>query len=188
MTFALKYVFLQPQNVYTLVLMNNFYGSLQYRFYTTCVTDMITALAELEMLPAGINLSQMSKAKALEELYHQWPDLFLLDRDISRFSMINRVGDMSFTTKVVVPNFPNPRGSTVEVDPCYSHLLNQEQVQELSSKSKDMTELLQGIELLLQKNQTHLEAPLLGAGEVKHSANVMAVLDEVPILMLASPY
>jgi len=121
----------------------------------------------------------MSKAKALEELYHQWPDLFLLDRDISRFSMINRVGDISFTTTIKVPNFPNPRGSTVEVEPCYSHLLNQEQVLELSSKSKDMTELLQGIDLLLQKNQTHIGAPLLGADEVKHSAHVMAVLDEV---------
>ena len=148
---------------------------------------MISALAELEMAPAGINLSQRSKGKALEELYHQWPDLFLLDRDMSRFSLISRVGDISFTTTIKVPNFPNPRGSTVEVDPCYSHLLNQEQVQEMSSKSKDMTELLQGIELLLQKNQTHLEAPLLGAGEVKHSANVMAVLDEVPFLSIASP-
>ena len=130
----------------------------------------------------------MRKGKALEELYHKFPNLFLLDRDFSRFSIINRVEDFSVATTVVVPNFPDPRGSTVEVDSCFSHLVHQEQMQELSSKSKDMTELLQGIELLLQKNQTHLEAPLLGAGEVKHSANVMAVLDEVPILMLASPY
>ena len=129
----------------------------------------------------------MSKAKALEELYHQWPDLFLLDRDISRFSMINRVGEISFTTTIKVPNFPDPRGSTVKMDPCYSHLLHQEQVQELISKSNDMTELLQGIDLLLQNNQTHIEAPLLGADEVKHSASVMAVLDEVRFLMIASP-
>ena len=121
----------------------------------------------------------MRKGKALEELYHKFPNLFLLDRDFSRFSMINRVGNLSFATTVIVPNFPDPRGSTVDVDSCYSHLLQQEQVQELSSKSKDMTELLQGISLLLQSNQTDLEAPSLSADEVKHTAHVMAVLDEV---------
>ena len=122
---------------------------------------------------------QMRKGKTLEELYHKFPNLFLLDRDFSRFSMINRVGNFSFATTVIVPNFPDPRGSTVDVDSCYSHLLQQEQVQELSSKSKDMTELLQGISLLLQSNQTDLEAPSLSADEVKHTAHVMAVLDEV---------
>ena len=135
------------------------------------------------MLPAaaGKELSQMRKDKALEELYHKFPDLFLLNRDFSRFSMINRVGALSFATTVIVPNFPDPRGSTVEVDSCYSHLLHQEQVQELSSKSKDMTELLQGINMLLQNYQTDLEAPSLSADEVKHTAHVMAVLDEVSV-------
>ena len=145
---------------------------------------MLSALPELKMVPAGINLSQMRKGKALEELYHQWPDLFLLDRDFTRFSMINRVGDISFTATITVPNFPDPRGATVEVDPCSSLLLHLEQVQELSSKSKDMSELLQGIDLLLQKNQTHLEASSLSADEVKHTAHVMAVLDEVPYQMI----
>ena len=121
----------------------------------------------------------MRKGKALEELYHNFPDLFLLDRDFSRFSMINRVGDVSFATTVISPNFPDPRGSTVEVDSCYSHLLQQEQVQEMISKSKDMTELLQGIGLLLQNSRTDLEAPSLSADEVKHTAHVMAALDEV---------
>jgi len=121
----------------------------------------------------------MRKGKALEELYHKFPNLFLLDRDFSRFSVINRIEDFSFATTVVVPNFPDPRGSTVEVDSCYSHLVHQEQMQELSSKSKDMTELFQGISLLLQNNRTDLEAPLLSADEVKHTAHVMAVLDEV---------
>lgn len=121
----------------------------------------------------------MRKGKDLEELYHKFPTLFLLDRDFSRFSIINRVEDFSVATTVVVPNFPDPRGSTVEVDSCYSHLMHQEQVQELSSKSKDMTELFQGISLLLQNNRTDLEAPLLSADEVKHTAHVMAVLDEV---------
>ena len=124
---------------------------------------------------------QMSKGKALEELYHKFPDLFLLDRDFSRFSMINRVGQLSFATTIIVPNFPDPRGSTIEVDSCYSHLLPQEQVQELSSKSKDMTELLEGISLLLQNNQTDLKAPSLSADEVKHTAHVMAVLNEVSV-------
>ena len=124
---------------------------------------------------------QMSKCKALEELYHKFPDLFLLDRDFSRFSMINRVGQLSFATTIIVPNFPDPRGSTIEVDSCYSHLLPQEQVQELSSKSKDMTELLQGIDLLLQNNQTDVKAPPLSADEVKHTAHVMAVLNEVSV-------
>ena len=123
----------------------------------------------------------MSKGKALEELYHKFPDLFLLDRDFSRFSMINRVGQLSFATTITVPNFPDPRGSTIEVDSCYSHLLPQEQVQELSSKSKDMTELLEGISLLLQNNQTDLKAPSLSADEVKHTAHVMAVLNEVSV-------
>ena len=121
----------------------------------------------------------MRKGKALEELYHNFPDLFLLDRDFSRFSMINRVGDVSFATTVISPNFPDPRGSTVEVDSCYSHLLQQEQVQEVISKSKDMTELLQGIGLLLQNSRTDLEAPSLSADEVKHTAHVMAALAEV---------
>ena len=95
--------------------------------------------------------------------------------------MINRVGQLSFATTIIVPNFPDPRGSTIEVDSCYSHLLPQEQVQELSSKSKDMTELLQGIDLLLQNNQTDVKAPPLSADEVKHTAHVMAVLNEVSV-------
>ena len=132
-----------------------------------------------EMLPDGKETLQMRKGKALEELYHKFPNLFLLDRDFSRFSVINRIEDFSFATTVVVPNFPDPRGSTVEVDSCYSHLVHQEQMQELSSKSKNMTELFQGISLLLQNNRTDLEAPLLSADEVKHTAHVMAVLDEV---------
>ena len=53
-------------------------------------------------------------------------------------------------------------------------------MQELSTKSNDMSEFLEGIELLLQNNQIdRTTAPTLTADEVKHSAHVMAVLDEV---------
>ena len=122
----------------------------------------------------------MSKGKALKQLYDKFPDLFLLDRNFSRFSMINRIGDLSFTTTFTVPNFPEPTGTTVELDSCFSHLLDLDQVQELSTKSNDMSEFLEGIELLLQNNQIdRTTAAKLTADEVKHSAHVMAVLDEV---------
>ena len=53
-------------------------------------------------------------------------------------------------------------------------------MQELSTKSNDMSEFLEGIELLLQNNKMERKtAAALTADEVKHSAHVMAVLDEV---------
>ena len=122
----------------------------------------------------------MSKGKALKQLYDKFPDLFLLDRNFSRFSKINRIGDLSFTTTFTVPNFPEPTGTTVELDSCFSHLLDLDQVQELSRKSNDMSEFLEGIELLLQNNKMERKtAATLTADEVKHSAHVMAMLDEV---------
>ena len=123
---------------------------------------------------------QMSRTKVLEQLYNKFPDLFLSSQDFSRFSIISRVGDIDFDIAVRVPNFPDPKGASVEMEPAFSHLLDQCEVKELSSRSQNMTELLEGIELLLLKNEhDRKNPPLLCAEEVKKTAQVLVVLDEV---------
>ena len=113
----------------------------------------------------------------LEQLYNKFPDLFLSSQDFSRFSMISRVGDIDFDMTVRVPNFPDPKEASVEMEP---HLLDQCEVKELSSRSQNMIELLEGIELLLHKNENgRNNPPLLCAEEVKKTAQVLVVLDEV---------
>lgn len=116
----------------------------------------------------------------LEQLYNKFPDLFLSSQDFSRFSMISRVGDIDFDITVRVPNFPDPKEASVEMEPAFSHLLDQCEVKELSSRSQNMIELLEGIELLLHKNENgRNNPPLLCAEEVKKTAQVLVVLDEV---------
>ena len=123
---------------------------------------------------------QMSRTKVLEQLYNKFPDLFLSSQDFSRFSMISRVGDFDVNIIVRVPNFPDPKEASVEMEPAFSHLLDQCEVKELSSRSQNMTELLEGIELLLHKNEHgRNNPPLLCAEEVKKTAQVLLVLDEV---------